>query len=380
MFAKKLKGTTLICAFLLACSPSEPPPRQSWSVESVLGNAAGDEGFARALAPRRFHFPEDHGAHPAFRSEWWYLTGNLEAQTGRRFGFQVTLFRQGFNRAAGDRPSKWAVENIWMGHAAVTDVKNKTHRGRERFSRGGPGMAGAQLQPFKVWLDDWVLRADTAAAFPWRLDVGVDDFALALRLTAMKPIVLHGDRGLSQKSEAAGNASYYYSLTRLKTQGQVRLGAETFTVTGLSWLDREWSTSALDSQQTGWDWFSLQLHSGEELMYYRLRKKGGGVHPSSSGTWVGVDGSTLSLEAEEVELTPLQWWENDAGERYPVRWRLRLKAGQGDWIVEALVEDQEMDLSFSYWEGAVVVLDAHSGQVRGRGYLEMTGYEPAAWR
>jgi predicted secreted hydrolase len=242
-----LPGLLLVIIALSAC---DGPERESdtatgLTVADVLGG--GDTaGFERAVEPRDFRFPRDHAAHPAFRSEWWYITGNLEDNRGRRYGYQVTFFRNALAPPdqAPANPSAWTTRQVWMAHAAVTDIDGRQHEAVERFSRGEPGLAGARLDPPRVWLHDWRLTGD-GDAFPARLEVAGEAFSLQLTLATEKPPVLHGDAGLSRKGREPGNASYYYSYTRLKTRGRLRFGDNTVPVTGASWLDREWSTSAL---------------------------------------------------------------------------------------------------------------------------------------
>lgn len=234
-------------------------------------------------------------------------------------------------------------------------------------------MAGAQWKPFQVWLDDWQLTSSNNE-FPWRLKLKTDSFEFDFTLSAEKDIVLQGDRGLSRKSESSGNASYYYSYTRLKTTGQLRIKNNTVKISGLSWLDREWGTSSLDRQQVGWDWFSLQLISGEDLMYYQLRDKSGQSHANSQGIWVKLNGETQRIHASDIKLKPLDWWLSEEGERYPIRWHMQYLPEQKNWIIAARVKNQAMNLTFSYWEGAVAIYDYDSGTQLGTGYLEMTGY------
>lgn len=380
---------------------------QGLDLSGVLGGDA-TSGFLRADAPREFSFPADHGPHPGFRNEWWYLTGNLDTAEGRRFGYQVTFF----NAAQPPRPeqdsaaeetsdaqpltqqltvaeaaSAWHSERIWMAHFALSDVEAGEHHAVERFSRENPGLAGAALDPFRVWLEDWQLsgnasrnvsidaspndvanRAATDSGFPWQLEVVDGELALNLQLQPLKPPVLQGEGGLSRKSPAAGNASYYYSLTRLQTTGELRVGNETFTIAGASWLDREWSTSALAADQTGWDWFSLQFDAGQELMYYQLRGENGTVHPNSLGNWTDVAAQQTVVASDQIALQELATWTSPAGITYTTAWQLDY-AGQS-WEVRAVLEDQWMDLTLPYWEGAVDIVD-QQGESVGRGYLEM---------
>ena len=314
-------------------------------------------------------FPSGHGLKPGCRDEWWYLTGNLGNEGGRRFGYQGTFFAAAHPPYDGPPlASAWAGERLWMAHVAVSDIAAGSHRAYERFSRENPGLAGARMAPFRVWLEDWQLAAVSGDDLPWRLQLATDDLELSLSLTALKPPVLQGDAGLSRKSAELGNASYYYSLTRLQTAGSLTINNTQYRVEGLSWLDREWSTSALASDQSGWDWFSLQFDDGQELMYYQLRTTAGTAHPNSQGSWIDARAQRTQMRAEEVTLRELEHWTSPDGTRYPIVWSLSWRGTT--WRVQALLAEQWMDLSLPYWEGAVAVLDA-AGNRTGRGYLEM---------
>ena len=363
----------LLFLLLLAAHGCSRDPATGIDVADALGGVP-DAGFARAVEPRIFRFPEDHRAHPAYRNEWWYLTGQLEDEGGARFGYQLTFFRIALAPTAAERDSAWATRQLWMAHAALSDIGAQTHQHEQRFARGALGLAGQAGSPFRVWLEDWTLIGGDNGEFPWTLEVETGDFSLALTLTPEREPVLQGVDGLSQKSAAAGNASYYYSITRLQTAGELRSGGNTHTVAGSSWLDREWSTSALGDNQIGWDWFSLQLASGADLMLYRLRERGGGTDPHSAGSVLSAADRRVGLGAGDFELDALRWWTSPDGARYPVAWRLRVPGEDLDLRVEALLDDQEMRTSVSYWEGAVGVWPFAGGESIGRGYLEMTGY------
>ncbi|TPW10286.1 MAG: secreted hydrolase-like protein, partial [Halothiobacillaceae bacterium] len=334
-------------------------------------------GFKQALAPRPFIFPADHGPHDDFATEWWYFTGNLATETGRRFGYQLTFFRVGLNATPIPRASHWASSQLYMAHFALTDVQGETFHRFERFARALPSLAGAQAQPLRVWLEGWSLASLTESTFPLQLQAQQEEVAIDLRLVeGDKPLVLQGDKGLSQKSSAVGNASYYYSLTRLPTQGEIKIGSERYQVSGESWFDREWSTSALSSSQAGWDWFSLQLDDHTELMFYQLRNKDGTTDPLSSGTLVNPHGEVQTITSAEVLLTPLAYWRSaTTGVRYPVQWRLTIPDRGINLTITPLLAQQEMALSVRYWEGAVEVSGEKRGQaIKGRGYLELAGY------
>ncbi len=357
--------------------PASKPKVATISVSAALGNDH-TQGYLRVYTPRPFVFPADHGPHPEYRNEWWYVTGNLKDTQGRLFGYQLTLFRIALAPTLPVPDSAWRTNHLYLGHFAVSDVAGGRHYGFDRFSRAALGLAGAQVRPLRVWLEDWSLSGSGEDALPLQVRAREQDVAVNLILQAGKPVVLQGDEGLSQKSDEPGNASYYYSYTRLPTQGTVVVEGQTFTVSGSSWLDREWSTSALGPEQSGWDWFALQLEDGRELMFYRLRLQNGGVDPHSSGILVAADGSTHRLRYDEVELKVLDLWTSPyTGDRYPSRWVLRLPAESLELTIIPRLLDQEMRVSVHYWEGAVAVAGrAGDRPIRGQGYLEMTRYEP----
>lgn len=359
--------STLLLVIALAGCGAEPAgePAASLDLNRVLGGG-NTEGYLRADAPSAFSFPEDHGPHAGFRNEWWYFTGNVETAEGRRFGYQVTFFNADLAATQQASASAWHSERLWMAHVALTDAVGGEHHALERFARESPGLAGARLAPFRVWLEDWQVSGDDAG--PWQIRVADPAFTLSLELSATKPPVLQGVEGLSQKSPEPGNASYYYSITRIATRGSIELGGESFAVSGDSWLDREWSTSALGADQSGWDWFSLQFDDGQELMYYQLRTSTGAAHPNSAGNWTDASALQTLINPTDIALEELETWTSPAGVSYTTAWAVHY-AGKS-WRVEAVVDDQLMALSIPYWEGAVDVLNASGARV-GRGYLEM---------
>ncbi|MCB1877732.1 MAG: carotenoid 1,2-hydratase [Chromatiales bacterium] len=326
-----------------------------------------DDGYLRAVQPREFRFPQDHGAHTGFQTEWWYVTGNLDGEDGRRFGFQWTLFRIALRPDAPESSSAWRVSHIWMGHFALSDGASGRHLSFERFSREALGLTGVEGEPPRVWLENWSMNF---AAEPWRLQAETPEIGLDLNLSPLGGVVLQGDRGLSQKSSAPGNASYYYSVPRLQASGRIRLNGKELAVSGLAWLDREWSTSALGPDQQGWDWFSLQLDDGSDLMYYRLRRAGGSTDPHSAGTLRTAEGEVVHLGSTDVELRPSDSWTSPEGTVYPVAWQMSIPSRSLELTIKPLIPDQEMRLRVRYWEGAVDV----SGSRQGRGYLELAGY------
>jgi len=373
----RLSAIVLIGLLLTSCTGTASdslPQAQLSAVQSVGGSGA--EGFARVTAPRPFVFPQDHGPHPQYATEWWYYTGNLDTADGRHFGFQLTFFRFGLTPQAITRSSDWATTNIYMAHFALSDVAGQKFYAFERFSRGAAGLAGAQGEPFRVWLENWSAVGSGAQALPMRLQAAQDDIMIDLTLDGGKPVVLQGDHGLSQKSAAVGNASYYYSLTRMPTRGTVRIAAASYSVSGLSWMDREWSTSALGDELVGWDWFALQLSDDRELMFYRLRRADGSSDAFSSGTLIAADGSTSRIARDDIQIEPLGSWQSPRdGARYPAAWRLRIPTADLDLRLTPYLADQELPLTTSYWEGAVAIAGSAAGTpVSGNGYVELTGY------
>jgi predicted secreted hydrolase len=386
-------AVTLAGVALGACT--EPRRDEASARLSLLETLAGADtvGFARALEPRPFGFPLDHGPHPEFRTEWWYVTGNLASDDGRDFGFQLTIFRSALSPHLPATESAWGTNQAYMAHFALTDVAGGRFHAFERFARGAAGLAGASTEPFRVWLEDWTIesarveavgaqgRADAVArsdAFPLRLRAEQEGVALDLVLERGKPVVLQGDRGLSRKGPEPGNASYYYSHTRMPARGTLSAGSDTVSVRGLTWLDREWSTSALGEGQVGWDWFALQLSDEWDLMIYRLRRADGSADPLSAGVLVDPSGASTPLDATvaaAIESTGT-WASPVNGALYPSGWRVRVPSRGWDLEVEPRIRTQELDLAFRYWEGAVSVRGRGEGgaQVTGRGYVELTGY------
>jgi len=335
-------------------------------------------GYSRAVDPIEFSFPRDHGPHPDFKTEWWYYTGNLDSKSGRRFGYQFTIFRIALTPTPEERASDWAASQMYMAHFALSDIDGDKFYSFERFSRGAQGLAGAQAAPFRVWLEDWE-ALDTDGSQPLfpvhRLRAGQDNVTIDFRLESTKPLVFQGENGLSQKSWERGNASYYYSMTRLKTDGTITIDDEIFDISGLSWKDREWSTSALAENQVGWDWFSLQLSNGEEVMYFTLRNKDESEKAFDKGALVFKSGESKLIKPGSAVLTEKDYWTSPDGGIYPAKWNLQIPADSINLNISSNMPDQELDVSVRYWEGSVSISGTRgSDSVTGRGYVEMTGY------
>lgn len=366
----------------------ETMPRALWLPLRVLvpglagclllaGVAAAGE-WAVADGTRAWSFPRDHGAHPEYRTEWWYFTGILTAADGRRFGYQLTFFRQGIAPTAADPGDPWSVRDLYLAHFTLTDVREKRFEFGERVSRAGPGLAGAEADGLRCWVLDWSAAVDGDG---FKLDAREGASRIRLLLRPRLSPVLHGAGGLSRKGPAAGQASWYASITDLETSGTVRTtdGAEV-AVRGASWFDHEFGSGQLASDLVGWDWFGLRLTDGSALMVYRLREADGTAAPASSGTFVGADGRTRHLSREEVTIEPLATWESPhSSARYPARWRLRVPATGVLLELAPLVPDQELrtgrSTGVTYWEGAVSGSGTAGGApVAVEGYAELTGY------
>jgi predicted secreted hydrolase len=389
----RLAGAILVVfavTMVVGGSARSSQPQNGLSVVAGLSSQAGEDlsGFARAAPGQALSFPEDFGPHPDFQTEWWYYTGNLAGPDGQRYGYQLTFFRRALLppdlRAA--RSSTWAVEQIYLAHFAISDVPGGRHYSFERTARGAAGLAGAQASPYSVWLDHWQVRElepgryELFASLPASVDqpdrLDHPQISLRLELVDGKGPVLQGIDGYSQKGPDPGNASFYYSQTRMETQGTLTIGTRQVAVSGLSWKDHEYSTSALAASQVGWDWFSIQLEDGRELMFFQLRQADGSIDPFSSGSIVSQDGQVTRLERADFTITVLDTWRSPAsGGVYPAAWRVEIPGQDLALEITPLLADQEMDLQYTYWEGAVRVSGQSSrGPLNGYGYVEMTGY------
>jgi predicted secreted hydrolase len=450
-----------------------PTPARATRIDA-LSSEGMPGGFALATEPRAFEFPRDHGPHPEFRHEWWYVTGHLDAASGEHFGFELTFFRfallppsadahaappEAANESApqvttpsgralapndpasapndrasapndpasapndrasapndpasapndpasapndpasapndpasapndrgtsGPDGSAWRTRQIYMAHFAVTDLDRGTFVASEHYARDALGLAGAQSEPFRVWLDDWSLGTPVGETGPegssyWRLRASDKGYDFDLQLRPVTPPVLNGDAGLSRKSDAPGAASYYYSIPRLATMGRIVRDGRPLDVQGLAWLDREWGSGSLGSDQQGWDWFALQLDDGSTLMFYALRKQNGARDPHSAGTWFAPDGTTQALANEDVQIDVKDFWDSPRGARYPSRWQLRVPKLKLDVDIRPRLADQELALSTRYWEGAALINGTRAGNpIGGRAYVELVGYANSA--
>ena len=345
---------------------------------TALQADATSNNFSRATAIRDFVWPDDHGPHNDFQTEWWYYTGNLQDPTGRHFGYQFTIFRRAL---ALDAPSltqsDMAFNQIYFAHFALTDSAGNDHVAFEKYSRSAAGLAGAAAEPFQVFIEDWsITGVDQQSAKNVRIKAAQGDYAIDLSLAASKPIVLQGDRGLSRKSTEMGNASYYYSITRMRTQGKVRSKSGEFDVQGNSWMDREWSTSALSNNAVGWDWFAIQLDDGRDLTLGWIRNKDGSLDSTWGGSLVEADGTSRRVLGEDFQATVLETWRSPrTNAEYPIKWKIVFPKDDMTLEITARIPDQEMNLNQLYWEGATTINGTQAGKpLSGVGYLELTGY------
>jgi predicted secreted hydrolase len=335
--------------------------------------------YQEALPGYTYQFPRDDFSHDAFRIEWWYYTGNLKSERGRHFGYQLTFFRVGLE---GDSPienaSKWKVDQIYFAHMTVSDIHEKKFYFFERINRKGIKNAGAESDRFKIWNSDWSLTADGKKQ---KIKAQENETGIELNLTPIKNRVFHGENGISIKGSDKGNASHYFSLTRMQTDGSVFIKGKEFKVVGSSWMDREFSSNFLNPSLVGWDWFSFKLDNQTEIMLYQLRQKDGGIDPHSSGTLISADESSQNIS--KFSISPKSSWTSEhTGVTYPAIWKINLPESDTHLQVTPDFSDQELynlrSISGSYWEGSVSIKGTMKGKpVTGKGYVELVGYEKA---
>lgn len=365
-----------LALLLAACSPAPPfaesaPPPLARSLAMDTDEAGFDQ-----VAPRALQFPGDHGAHPRHRVEWWYLTARLRDAEGRPFGVQFALFRYALRPDDAPAREDWQGAQIYMLHAALSDLGRGDFRHVERFSRGAAGLAGVALSPYRAWLGD--CRAESSgidALFPLRLDCGGEGFRYRLDLVDGGPRVLHGESGYSAKTAEPGAASYYYAHPFIEARGELEVGGRRHAVSGQAWYDHEWTSRLLAPGQSGWDWFSLRLSDGSALMLFHIRERNGAAI-SSRGSLIAADGSVQTFTEGAVEAIPTRWWTSPAsGVRYPLGWRLRSQPLDFELEVDTPQPAQELSTTVRYWEGAVDARGRRGARaVSGEGYLELTGY------
>ncbi|HZZ64708.1 MAG TPA: lipocalin-like domain-containing protein [Candidatus Baltobacteraceae bacterium] len=338
--------------------------------------------FTIARAPYTYHFPRDHFAHDAYRTEWWYFTGHLRARDGHRFGYEVTFFRFGlFPHSQQLKPgeSRWRSAQLYPAHFALTDETARTFVFDEKLARDALGQGAASERALDVHVGQWRLTAAKGALMPaMRLVANNESAGVRLLQTPQKPPAIHGRGGISRKGPCASCASHYYSFTRLSSSGTVFAGARTYRVNGISWMDHEYGSDELTSEQAGWDWFSLQLDDGREVMLYRLRRRDGGVSNESSGSLIARGGAVRYLALRAFDIRTLGWWQSPhTNARYPAQWKVRVAGIASALLITPTIADQELvdpRGALTYWEGSVSVKDAQTQRPLGVGYVELTGY------
>jgi len=343
----------------------------------AIGSALALDAFQSARPGRTFHFPRDHGAHPDFKTEWWYYSGHLRAADGDTFGYQLTFFRVALAKPNPQAKSAWAADTIYFAHLALTDVKRQKFIFQEKAQRGALGLAGAATDRLKVWVDDWQAEMQ---ANDHHLQAKTDAFSLDLTLTPLKPPVLHGQAGYSKKAAQADVASHYYSITRLAATGRITLYDKIFEVEGTTWLDREFSTGQMAEHHRGWDWFALQLADGADIMLYLMRLKDGGIDPSSSGTLIDPQGKAHHLTLSDFSVKNTGTWTSPHSKAtYPAAWEIALPRHGYRLTLTPTLADQELmtggSANLTYWEGQVNITGSRDGKpLTGQGYAELTGY------
>lgn len=373
---------TLVAGGCQRAAPPAAAPQLQVDRLSVL-RAADETGYALADAPRHFEFPLDHGPHPLFRHEWWYLTGQLQGSGGEIFGFELTVFRLALRPAplttAATPLPDWRARQLYAAHFAITDVARGRFFSATRYARDALGLAGASAEPFDVHVADWsVTQAAAGPPLHWQLLAADGDYQLQLDLSSAASPVLNGDAGLSRKADAAGAASYYYSMPRLAASGRITRAGVPVPVSGLAWLDREWGSGSLGADQQGWDWFALNLHDGSALMFYALRDRDGRRDRHSAGTFIDAAGHATALTNEDVRIDVQRRWTSPRGGDYPAQWTVHVESQGLTLQVTALLADQELSTQPRYWEGAVRVAGVRRGAaVSGQGYVELVGYAQA---
>lgn len=353
----------------------------------ALAVTALGQQWEPALPGYAYKFPRDHFNHPDYQTEWWYYTGNLRATDGRRFGFELTFFREGVRLSkeqAAESGATWRPDQIYLAHLALSDIDGQEFFHTERLNRMGPGLAGSSLDQQRYWNGNWQVRWSSIATGEQELQAVCNRFTLHLELKPEKPLVTHGKDRVSQKGPLPGEASHYISFTRLHAAGELAgWNGHSYPLSGLSWMDHEFFTQTPDDTLAGWDWFAIQLDNHEELMLYRLRKKFGEWDPFSSGTYVDASGGAHLLSASDFALSPDTTWRSSAsGARYPIAWKISIPCLQLDLSERTPLNNQELfakdSVTPTYWEGAVTYDGRiHSRSVHGAGYLEMTGYAKA---
>lgn len=378
---KKVLAAILIIIFICAVFIIRQDSKTTDSTdyfEDFMKKETDTAGFLKAVDKIKFQFPRDHGIHEGFQTEWWYFTGNLKTDDNKKFGYQFTIFRSQLKPEQEKRNASFAANAVYMAHLALTDAENKKFYYFDKFSRENEKNTFVKLKPFRAEIDGWkVFENDNDFQKLENLKIMAKEqnIELELDLKIVKPFVFQGDEGLSQKGKGIGNASYYYSATRISTKGTIKINNNEYIVSGNSWLDREWSTSALSENQEGWDWFSIQLDDFSEIMFYNLRLKSGQKDPLSKGVIVFENGNYKKLDADDLIIEIKDRWESPRGGVYPSKWKVKIPEHKIELELKPLIKNQELNFFIRYFEGAVSVEGLKNGnKISGAGYVELTGY------
>ena len=352
------------------------------SVSQFLAYNQNSKFFQKARRGVSLRFPQDHGAHPHFQNEWWYLTGNLQTLEGRKFSFQFTSFRTALSPRTPPVQSDWATNQQYMVHLGLTDIQADNFFSQEQFNRGALGLAGVTANPFKIWLDHWTVTGRPSSQYPNCMDMKIrvknKKFSYNLNLACTKPLVLQGDRGFSKKSDQENYASYYYSMTRLATRGTITIAGKSYSVSGMSWMDHEWSSGLLDKNSMGWSWASLQLDDLSEVMVFRIQNKSGPLPAYGQVAIIDPQGNKTSLSFKDISFRPLDFWISPQTQvSYPTSWEIKIPKNSLSLRLQATMDEQEhIGAFFPYWEGAVDVRGTKAGRpISGVGFLELVGHE-----
>jgi len=400
---------SLVFLLLVACSDKTSAEKVQILDEhfDITENLRSDTsgGFARAYRQREFQFPRDHLSHPEFKHEWWRFVGNVSTRTGRKFGYQLSIYRIGMLADPTLRPttntlptskdininspSRWRANHYYMAHFSLTDVISEHFYSAQRYQRNALGLAGAidkasglaDAKGIKLWVEDWVVESIQNDVFPLRITAQNDSVRINFSLTSGKGVILNGDRGLSMRGDKPGNASYYYSMPQMQTRGSIYIDGEEIQVNGVSWLDREWSTTALDSKTVGWDWFGVHLSNGQDLMLYMFRDENGNYTNFSSGSFIEDNNQVTRIVASDISIDVKDEWVSPHTHiRYPASWIVQLPILNLELNFVPYLADQELNLKVNYWEGALRVsgrrINGGGQLLDGQGYAELTGYKP----
>lgn len=364
----------LIMILVVGCK-SKAEPLTIPNAISLLQNSSSSDQFYSVTPNKQFDFPRDHGNHVNYSTEWWYFTGNLKTEENRHFGYQLTFFRRGLPNNHEKRESKWAAENIYMGHFTLTDTTNNTFHQFEKFNRNSFNMAGSSDKHLDVWIDKWFVTTDSNNPLMLNVSAKESGISINFQLESDRDPVLQGDNGYSVKSRKENSASYYYSVPRMDTTGIISISDRNYDVKGMTWLDREWTSNGLAKDQEGWDWFGLHLDNKIDIMFYQLRLQSGNIDSTSSGRMINGKNS-IQLNNENFQISVIDHWESPlTGIRYPSKWELSIPNHGLELAIHPYISNQELTGLFRYWEGAVQINGTINGTpITGSGYVELTGY------